>query len=175
MLNTKSAINRIAWRFQEGKAFKPNEKDVDALNKIIEFYNASSSDINYSQEPFAKLYFFLYLNLLRTRQREDQNLKPAKILNQVLESPMIILLSDVLEHLNTYRCDKVLDIVTHEGKAWSEMTDKECKEFRKTKEYKEQLSKVDLQKLVDSQLSYEDLEKTLCSHVNELLENYNGN
>ena len=42
---TKS-IQRIAWRFSQGKAFLPNENDTDALNGIIAFYNQQQEQYN---------------------------------------------------------------------------------------------------------------------------------
>lgn len=38
-MDIKKAFNRLGWRFSQGKAFKPNQNDVDALNAIIENHN----------------------------------------------------------------------------------------------------------------------------------------
>jgi len=164
-MKTDRAIQRLITRFSGGNAITPNDADRAALKSIVQNYNEDAKSINYSQEPFAKLYLFLYFNLLYNREHEDPNLKPAKMLQNVLERPMIVLLSDITERLNANRIKKVIE---DKNKSFDlrKMTDQEYQE------YKKEMQTPDLDKLLEANLSYEDVSNQIINKINELTANY---
>ena len=165
---TEKAIKRLVWRFKDQKAFTPNNEDISALNSLISLYKTSSESINYSQEPFAKLYLFLYCELLAMREHQDKNIKPANLLSKILNSPFSFQIQDIQARLNGYRQDELITSTLKANKITSDMTDEQ---YNKAKE---ELNKVDLGKITDNQLSYDEVKTALFSEVNKQLKNYNN-
>jgi hypothetical protein len=165
IMKADKAIQRLITRFSGGNAITPNDADRAALKSIVSNYNDQGTEINFSQEPFAKLYLFLYFNLLYVREYEDPNLKPAQMLQNVLDRPLMVLLSDITERLNANRSNKVIKDKINSFDL-SKMNDDEYKL------YKKEVEKPDLDKLIDAHLSYEDVSDQLMSKVNQLLEDY---
>jgi hypothetical protein len=164
-MKADKAIQRLITRFSGGNAITPNDADRAALKSIVSNYNEQGTAINFSQEPFAKLYLFLYFNLLYVREYEDPNLKPAQMLQNVLDRPLMVLLSDITERLNANRSNKVIKDKINSFDL-SKMNDDEYKL------YKKEVEKPDLDKLIEAHLSYEDVSAQLMSKVNQLLEDY---
>jgi len=52
----KEAGKRLQWRFTQGKAFQPNQTDVDALNMLTETIFALQQKTTKENDAFAKLY-----------------------------------------------------------------------------------------------------------------------
>ena len=144
-----------------------NDKERNALGSIIKFYNDNERNINYSQEPFAKLYLFLYCELLAMREHQDKNIKPANLLSKILNSPFSFQIQDIQARLNGYKQDQFINSTLNANKITSDMTDEQ---YNKAKEG---LNKVDLGKITDNQLSYDEVKNALFSEVNKQLENYN--
>ena len=164
---TEKAIKRLVWRFKDQKAFTPNKEDISALNSLISLYKTSSESINYSQEPFAKLYLFLYFELLAMREYQDKNIKPANLLSKILNSPFSFQIQDIQARLNGYKQNEFIASTLKANKITSDMTDEQ---YNKAKEA---LNKVDLGKITDNQLSYDEVKNALFNEVNKHLENYN--
>ena len=61
-LKLKDALQRIGWRFTQGKPFTPNQNDVDSFNKIVEFVNLSIKETVNENELFSKLYIYCLMN-----------------------------------------------------------------------------------------------------------------
>ena len=59
----KEAINRIAWRFKRGN-FTPNDKDINAINQIIDWYNDSQKTQFNANPLFAKLYIYVWMKIM---------------------------------------------------------------------------------------------------------------
>ena len=164
---TEKAIKRLVWRFKDQKAFTPNNEDISALNSLISLYKTSSESINYSQEPFAKLYLFLYCELLAMREHQDKNIKPANLLSKILNSPFSFQIQDIQARLNGYRQDALITSTLKANNITSDMTEEQYKKA------KENLDKVDLSVIVENQLSYKEVESQLFSEINKHLDNYN--
>jgi hypothetical protein len=164
-MKTDQAIQRLITRFSGANSITPNDADRAALKSIVSNYNEDANNINFSQEPFAKLYLFLYFNLLYNREYEDDTIKPAQILSKILEKPLILSLSDITERLNANRSNKVIQDKINSFDL-TKMSDKDYQV------YKKEVATPDLDKLIKAQLSYDDVSEQLMNKINELLENY---
>ena len=167
-MKTDKAIHRLITRFSGGNAITPNDADRDALKSIVAYYNDKESNINFSQEPFAKLYLFLYCELLAMREHQDKNIKPANLLSKILNSPFSFQIQDIQARLNGYKQEHFINSTLKANKITSDMTDEQ---YNKAKE---ELNKVDLGKITDNQLSYDEVKNALFNEVNKHLENYNN-
>ncbi len=159
-MDSKKALERLVWRFSTGKAFTPNQNDKEALNSIILLYNEDRSTLNYSQDPFAKMYLFLYLNLLRKREYDDSTITPARILHRVLDNPLSVLVSEITENINSmitanYLKEKGIDM------------DNPLK-----KEGENKLSDTDIDKIMSIQKTYDEINDILIGNINNILDNY---
>ena len=173
-MKTDIAIQRLIKRFSgkkdEVKAVYINQDDRAALKSIVSNYNEQQAEINYSQEPFAKLYIFLYHQLLRTRQLEDPDSKPAKILSNVLELPKFAALMNLHEYINHIAMDKVIqDKTAQDKKNYFELSDMTDQDYET---YKKELVTPDVTKIFEAQVSFEDVCNIMHNKVNQLLEDY---
>jgi hypothetical protein len=105
-METTKSIQRLAWRFSQGKAFLPNENDTDALNGIITFYNKQQEQINFSQEPFAKMYLYLYKNLVCKKLYDDNQFAISQVLRDVLNVPIANHIADIKFEMEGLRIAK---------------------------------------------------------------------
>jgi hypothetical protein len=169
-MKADKAIQRLITRFSGGNAITPNDADRAALKSIVSNYNEQQAYINYSQEPFAKLYIFLYHQLLRTRQLEDPNSKPAKILSNVLDLPKFEALMNLHEYINHIAMDKIIqDKKEQDKKNYFELSDMTDQDYET---YKKELVTPDVSKIFEGQVSYEDVCTIIGNKVNQLLEDY---
>lgn len=164
----EQSIKRLVWRFKSQKAFTPNKDDITALNSLISLYKTSNEDINYSQEPFAKLYLFLYFELLAMREHQDKNIKPANLITKILQSPFNFQIQDIQSRLNGYKQDDFITKVMKDNQITSDMTDEQ---YQKAKE---NIDKFNLEDITNNQFSYEEVKKALFSEINKHLDNYKG-
>lgn len=105
-MKLKESIQRLQWRFSQGKQFTPNQNDIDALNKVIDYINNSvKKEIN-ENELFAKLYVKTltdYLTCLNNDVDASQ-----KVISQLLNEPLINLYEKFRLRYNTYAFDNFL-------------------------------------------------------------------
>lgn len=99
-MKLKDAIQRLQWRFSQGKAFTPNPNDIEALNGIIEYINGTVKKEVNENEMFAKLYVKIltdYLTCLANDVDASQ-----KAINQTLQKPLIQLYDEFRSKYNGY-------------------------------------------------------------------------
>ena len=87
------AIQRLAWRFTSNTSFKPSEKDVEALNCIIEWMNRQSKESVLNNSLFAKLYIY---NLNQTIRHYG-----ATVFDDICQKDLSRLLDTPIEHFYT--------------------------------------------------------------------------
>jgi|GEM_PF-5258637 len=163
-MKTEIAIQRLITRFSGGNAITPNDADRAALKSIVQNYNDSQSKINYSQEPFAKLFLFLY-NEVITEREKDNSIKPVKILKNILSTPMDQLLQNIYTKLNGYRWDEVIrEIKPDEFKG--NLSDEEYIKI------KNKIAGEHLDKLMEKSLSYDLIKSQLIGKINQLMNDY---
>ena len=163
-MKTDKAIQRLITRFSGGNAITPNDADRAALKSIVQNYNEDANSINFSQEPFAKLYLFLYSEVI-THRSKDNSIKPVKILNNILLTSMDELMQNIYTKLNGYRWDEVI----------KEIKPDEFKGNLSNEEYtlrKNKIAGEHLDKLMEKSLSYDEISNQLINKINELTENY---
>jgi len=168
------AIQHLIYKFKtKDKKKDPqiwiNQKEREALASIVEFYNESTNTLSQSQEPFAKMYLYLYLHLLRSRDYHEQEVLPARILSEVLNHPVNNLMQQITEHVNHekmheisskhFTIDKPSVLMTKEEKA---QNDKELQEAPKDI----------LKQMSDATLSSNEISNKLTAHINKILEVY---
>jgi len=105
-MRTRDAIYSISKRFSKGKAFYPNENDAKALNTIIQIYNRQQQEINFSQEPFAKIYLFLYKNLVMKKIYDDDQYQISQVLRDVLNVPISHHIANIKFEMENLRISK---------------------------------------------------------------------
>lgn len=170
-LNIKDSIQRMTWRFGQGKAFKPNENDVEALNEIINFYNEKTSTIQFSQEPFAKMYLYLYSRMLINRDLHGADVLPARLLTQILDAPKSHLITEIAEHVESVNLQSYFDKYITSHKLQRDMSKEE---FENHANEIAEIPVDNFKKYRNSQLSVHEISMKLVAHINHILENYKG-
>lgn len=164
MADIEKSINRISWRFSQNKPFKPNENDITALNEIIAFYNNTINDISRSQEPFAKLFLYLYKCHFMNYNNGIDTVKPERILNDVMQTPISAIVDDVVMEVNNSKMHDVFKELTTIGKHSSDMTPEE-KEVNKL-----EVSKIEPDNVFDTCLDRDFISKSLFQMINKILQ-----
>lgn len=78
-------INRLVWRFSQGKQFIPNQNDIDALNEVIKWVNHEREKRLSNNHHFAKLFMFLYNEWTIKYENPDF---PQSVICKILEKPL---------------------------------------------------------------------------------------
>lgn len=95
-----TAINRITWRFQECQTIWVNDKDIDAVNKIIDFVNLKQDRDFINNQYLAKLYAHVFFDLLKKYNTTIDNPIPHREIHRILNSPLKNTISNITSHLN---------------------------------------------------------------------------
>ncbi len=83
--NIKTAWSRLSWRMRNGK-FEPNNDDKEALKFIGNYVNNEMSQEPQHNYHFAKLYVFVYFNLMI--RYDNDNKICEKEIEKILELPL---------------------------------------------------------------------------------------
>ena len=84
----EKAVQRLRWRFSNNSSFKPNEKDIQALNSILEWISSQKEISVLNQGLFAKLYIMELNRNLRTFEATIFDDIPQKELSKTLNYPL---------------------------------------------------------------------------------------
>ncbi|MEK6152073.1 hypothetical protein WIW50_02370 [Flavobacteriaceae bacterium 3-367] len=98
-----TALNRIIWRFQNFDRIRVNEKDIEALNKIVDYINKYQKHDFENNKYFAKLYAYnLGCFLEKYNATIDERIAHTQ-LHKLLERPFKNIVADVTSQMN-FRC-----------------------------------------------------------------------
>ncbi len=100
-MTPNQALQRILWRFTSGKSFTANDKDIQALNALINFVNDTNSNFARSNVAFTKLFIFSYSILLREFNCSIYDTVAEKRLSKLLSAPLDILVKRFTENINS--------------------------------------------------------------------------
>ncbi len=170
-MDIKQAIKRIGWRFSTQKAFTPNQNDISALNSVIEYYNGMQKGITVNQEPFAKLYLLLTTHILRnkTRQLDTEN-NPDDYILKNIRLPLSYHLQEVMMYYNKLLMQEIML-----PKNYDIENDKYIFEMKpdQKKEMHEHFKTIDINKMFENQLTYDQIQEMYFDRINEILRYYN--
>jgi len=82
-MKLKQAFDRL--KFTISKQNKPNEKDIEAFNKLAEYFNKQNKEVLQENLLFAKLYTYLLAEL--TNYYNDVDFANKQI-NRILQEPL---------------------------------------------------------------------------------------
>lgn len=167
-------IQRLVWRFSQGKQFTPNQNDIEALNEVIRWVNHEREERLSNNHHFAKLFMFLYNEW--TIKYEDSNF-PQTAICKILEMPLSYYYN---EYRDTVNMNWFLDWCDAVGMHDSLNIRKEHKDF--TVEYMERMkaenkdicSKISNDEFIKNQQRYsiEEVSEKLNSIISEALHRY---
>lgn len=98
-MKIKDAIQRFVWRFGKG-TFTPNQNDVEALNEVINYYNATEKQQYEANELFAKLYITMYGVYLKHYKSTVFDTRARGQMHKILDKPLIQIIEDFKDVLN---------------------------------------------------------------------------
>lgn len=135
-MKLKQAFDRL--KFTISKQNKPNEKDIEAFNKLAEYFDKQNKDVIQENLLFAKLYAFVLSEFTNHYTEVDRaNKEINKILSEPLDLRIEYLLLKVkeMEIRNYFERKRILDPF---------LKDKTVKELEEThKRYLETLPQLD--------------------------------
>jgi hypothetical protein len=100
IMSCNQAIERILWRFENFDVIRVNERDIKALNRIVDFINEKQHrDLSEN-----KYLFNLYLNglscLLERFNTTIENTIPHKELNRIISRPSSNIIEEIALNSN---------------------------------------------------------------------------
>lgn len=119
-MKIEQQLQRIAWRLGSGKAFTPNQNDIEAYNDIAEYIDMKQKQQVIDNQLFGKLYIFVYREFVRHYKATVMDEIPQKELNKILARDVNSLLLEVMEDLNMFELKNAIEAKRH--KDYSPMT-----------------------------------------------------
>lgn len=107
-MHFKSAMDRLTWRFQNFELIRVNEKDIAAVNRVVDYVNEKQhQDISEN-----KYLFNLYLNglscLLERFNTTIENTIPHKELNRIISRPSLNIIEEIALNSNFRHKEQLL-------------------------------------------------------------------
>lgn len=99
-MDFNSALNRIIWRFQNCDNIIVNEKDIQAVNLVVEYINHQGNQTFQSNIHFAKLYTYTLGQYLEKYDTTIDNPIVHRELHRLLDSPFKKITMDIAEYMN---------------------------------------------------------------------------
>jgi hypothetical protein len=166
--HSNKALERLVWRFSQGKAFTPNENDVNALNTLIMAFNEQSTSIQPTSEPFATLYVYCFNQLL-----EHYDVLPSSELAQ--EELFNIITNGIepqIEQMQMIINSKLIDSTTSKAG----MSDKMAYEQSQLDKAidKEVVKTIDGEKLKNKMVSFDFVKRNIVTQINKVIDKMNA-
>ena len=157
-------MQRIGWRFSQGKPFKPNDTDKEAYNAIVDFIDIQHKKQFKNNELFAKLYIYIYGKFLSHYQATVLDKIPRgevyKILNRSIED----LIDEFTNELND---SEFYTLMENSGVVLKHPA------FKDLAQPKEDAEKVDISKL--NVWDKEEVTKLIEREINQAIDTFKTN
>lgn len=161
-MTIKRAVEHYIWKLKN--VGKPTQKDVDALNTIMQFVeNKHKQQIN-DYDLFVKLYIFVYQEFLNNHNTTVFNSVPQKELNKLLDRPIEDFINDFTKSQNDIEQRlyfKELGI-SEKHPALKDLEEKE-KDLNKLKGF-------DKDRLFGNVWKYNDIKEQLINQINSAID-----
>lgn len=169
-MTIKKAVERLMWRFSEGKPFKPNEADIDSFNEIVMWINDAKKSSIESNQGFAKLFTAVYLWQLEKYQASPLDDFVQVQLNKMLEKPLSYYFDRATEKLNDIEQNIFLqEIAAPFDKHPALVTDEEKEKVVKRAIEKLANDSEEMKRLTGQVWEREDVESNLKGMISEAL------
>lgn len=109
-MKLKEAFDRL--KFTISKQNKPNEKDIEAFNKLAEYFDLQNKDVIQENLLFAKLYAFVLSEFTNHYTEID---RANKEINKILSEPLdlrleyLLIKTKEMELRNYFKRKRILD------------------------------------------------------------------
>lgn len=103
------AVQRLKWRLSGNTSFKPNQNDVEAFNRIIEWISSQKEITLLNDTLFAKLYIERLTNEIRENKSTVFSVINQKEVSRVLSMPIELFYKAFHQDLHVNQLRKVLD------------------------------------------------------------------
>lgn len=109
-ITINKAMQRIGWRLSDPKGFKPNQNDVDSYNYIVDHVEDKQSYQLSRHELFAKMYIFVFGELIRHYKSSPDNDLVRKELNKIASKPMDLIIQEFIDKCDSETMNKIKTI-----------------------------------------------------------------
>ena len=99
-MNIEKSLQRIEWRFSQGKEFKPNGNDIEAYNELAEYFNQKEKQQLIDNQLFGKMYIYLFGEFVNYYNCTVMDNIPQKELHKLLDKDLRLIVEDVTDRLN---------------------------------------------------------------------------
>ncbi len=120
---TKS-VQRIGWRFSQGKPFQPNQNDIEAYNDIVDYVGINQKETIVDNVLFTKMYIYLLGEFLNYYGTTVNDPILQKELHKILDSDMSSLIEQFRSKANHQELNTIKTVEDLEN--FKAMTFQEC-------------------------------------------------
>ena len=108
----KKYVDRFQWRFSKDengnfKQFKPNYKDVEAINNIFEWINRQKKETLKNNVLFAKLFIYFLNQNIRHYETTVLDEFPQKEITKILRTPLHLFYKAFYEDIKFNQINKL--------------------------------------------------------------------
>lgn len=168
-MNIEKNIQRLSWRFSNGKAFKPNQNDIDSLNFIIDWVNRQRSETINNNILYAKLYMYVFADLVRKYESNFLDDLMQKELHRIIDTDLNVFYERITSLINDHAQFEFL-----RSKGFSLKHPMQISKEQKDKERLiiKNLTEEDIQKIKDNHIEKEDVISNLNLMITESLNRF---
>lgn len=124
-MRLEKAISIISFKFQEGKRVYINEKDIDAINTILDCINKEKAVNLESNQLFAKLYIYHLNKAIIDLKVDVLSDVPQQDISRILDTPLAFFYSAFQRELYS---SQITNVVEQFKKSGIPMTNERLKE-----------------------------------------------
>ena len=99
-MSLDEAIKRVLWRFRNFDTIYVNEKDVTAVNRIIDFINQYHDKVVIDNLHFSKLYIYVLGTFLDRYETTIDQCLPRVELHKLIDRPLEYFIEDITSKTN---------------------------------------------------------------------------
>ncbi|WP_149274680.1 hypothetical protein [Pareuzebyella sediminis] len=108
-MTLSDSINRLKWRFEKNQNFKPNQKDVECLNFLIDFVIDNNEKHFNNNRLYAKLYMACLKATMEHYKCNIFQVTAQKAIHRFLAKPLSHHFERFADFLNTQCMYDVMD------------------------------------------------------------------
>ena len=167
ILSASKALNRIRWRFgaeNDKPAFKLNQNDVNAINRLSEYVVETQKEIYNANKLFAKLYVYMVMKIMEQKCTTVYDNIARKQIGNILKMPLEQLIEMLTDSMNE---SELYDLIKDSGVVMKHPLTRTEEENEQNKGAIKNLSPEQIQ---EKPWKFDDVQRGIIAEINQMIE-----
>lgn len=109
-MQVEKAMQRLIWRFEKFPLIKVNERDLDAMDTMVDYFNHLSEEKYLANTHFSKLYAHTLNELIKKYETTIDNPMVHRELHRILDTPFSLIAYHLTENMNDKVRESILEL-----------------------------------------------------------------